>query len=739
MLRLSLKRFQMSSIILMVVVIMMAVAAALSTLITNVHADMSSPIISPNEYPSSVRTPQFKLYWKFHTQTPNLLQSTDMIEFAIQAHTRGWLALGLDFQDGIGMKQADCFIGFFDEETSQPMIYDFWLPGKSIPKNDTLFGGVDNILQRTGSLSSQGVTTLKFTRHIDTGDVHSDHVVKNKTIAISWAFNVHTRDITQKHTYHGDFEVNLVTHVGELNLYPEPILQFHLIATGGVALVMICFGLSYSIFSMKEKNFFIDFVFHKRLFKLIRNRFLGSLFNSILDLTLGEVFLVMCHLCLVATWFLFGFFNSTSSQVAKGLAYALIFSLSTTLLPMTRYSIFIHVFGISFERAVKFHKWVARMSFLLATSHGIMMVIARANDNNLLDLVSVESPDFVLFGPIAWFSLLFLMIFSLQTVRRKLWELFKAVHYLFVPTLLVMISLHGKGWSRTLPVLSISLFLLLVDHTLRLVLGYFVPTRVSRLDYNEETQITTCVFEKPQFAFWSLDRESLGMGKFVYVYLPRVSPFQSHPFTISSYTKLDSSVEFTCHVKNLGHGWTQSLAKVAQEKDHSSTELMVRVEGPYGKLSVHLPSYSTVILVAGGIGITPIHAIYSELMAHKGSNQNIYLVWTMQNNALLQLFPALLNQKENVKQRFYFTRQEQFNAAAVNGHSDARMHFGERPNFTKILENSVMSSVDSLSDKYAAVVVCGPHEMIVDVNNGARNASKSTGVKFHIHKEVFEL
>ncbi|EFC40130.1 predicted protein [Naegleria gruberi] len=672
------------------------------------------------------------IYWKFHNKVTGLLQDDDLIEIAIVAKTKGWLAIGLDFNK-TGMTQADCYIGFYDQTNSRPVLYDFWLPGKSIPKNDSLFLGQDDILQLTGSLKD-GTTTLKFLRKIDTGDIHADHPIRNRTIGVSYAFNINTIDVTQKHTTHGDFFINFVTQKGALNLAPAPLIQFHIIATASVAILMAAIGLSYTFISMKEKNRVISLVFHTKFTGLIKNPILGSIFNPILELTIGEITLILFHLMLTAVWFCFGFFNSTSANVGKGFAYAIIINLTATILPITRYSAFVFVFGISFERAVKYHKWVARLTLLIATIHGILMTVHLADNGSLGNILTASANDYILFGLIAWIAMVIMTIFALEPIRRKFWELFKVIHIILAPVVLVMSSIHAKGWERTLPVLGIAMGLLVIDHLLRIIFGYIMPTKVIKMEYEEKTGITTMVFEKPTISMWYM--ESLGMGKFVYVYIPGVSFFQSHPFTISSYSKLDSSIEFTCHVKNLGRGWTKKLADFAMKRKYSAASIFARVEGPYGKLSVDLNTYSTVVLIAGGIGVTPINAIYNEITSNKvnASKQNIYVLWTMKDEHMIQLFPNLTQPSSQVKQSFYITGE---NHKQVNeSDTSYQYHYNMRPNFGKFFH---MVSETVGSDNSVAVVVCGPTQMNVDVYNAARRVGREERVNFHVHRETFEL
>ena len=51
------------------------------------------------------------------------------------------------------------------------------------------------------------------------------------------------------------------------------------------------------------------------------------------------------------------------------------FALGTVLLPVTRNSVWNKLLGCPFERAIKFHRWVARVLLVLTTVHGLLMLV----------------------------------------------------------------------------------------------------------------------------------------------------------------------------------------------------------------------------------------------------------------------------------------------------------------------------------------------------------------------------
>ena len=90
-------------------------------------------------------------------------------------------------------------------------------------------------------------------------------------------------------------------------------------------------------------------------------------------------------------------------------------------------------------------------------------------------------------------------------------------------------------------------------------------------------------------------------GQFVLVYIPSVSRWQAHPFSITS-SASDNFVEV--HVRASGD-YTRALVHLAMTAADGITPhptLTVALEGPYGHSPWPSPEHSSIVLVAGGIG-----------------------------------------------------------------------------------------------------------------------------------------
>ena len=173
------------------------------------------------------------------------------------------------------------------------------------------------------------------------------------------------------------------------------------------------------------------------------------------------------------------------------------------------------------------------------------------------------------------------------------------------------------------------------------------------------------------------------------VNIPRISLFQWHPFTVSSAEK-EFVKESTFHIRGMLRKNKENnnqnleftaklheilLANAVENKESKNKKLALKVENDFilrNELEIHLDGpygatfdynlYDKIILVAGGIGITPCHSIIDTMLGHyklKQTNnnnvyknmklpQNISLIWAVRDDGLFNMFEQTWQKAENV-------------------------------------------------------------------------------------------
>lgn len=136
------------------------------------------------------------------------------------------------------------------------------------------------------------------------------------------------------------------------------------------------------------------------------------------------------------------------------------------------------------------------------------------------------------------------------------------------------------------------------------------------------------------------------IGQFVYLNVPAISKLQWHAFTISSSPRT-SPTSLTILAKSLGD-WTENLVEHAQECRDKSKLPVMYMDGYYGASLAGYDEYSTVCLVGGGIGSTPLFAILEDMVARLEKcnpslpMQHVFLVLAIRELALLEEISPVL-------------------------------------------------------------------------------------------------
>ena len=115
-------------------------------------------------------------------------------------------------------------------------------------------------------------------------------------------------------------------------------------------------------------------------------------------------------------------------------------------------------------------------------------------------------------------------------------------------------------------------------------------------------QIVHVVFSKHRLANYAV-------GNYVFLNFPQISFWEWHPFTLSSGPHDEYN---EVHIKSLGD-FTGKLYARAQQAASLKQKLWLRVDGPYGKFSLNHNRYPVVVLVAGGVGVTPSIACLKDI------------------------------------------------------------------------------------------------------------------------------
>ncbi|DAZ99889.1 TPA: hypothetical protein N0F65_008632 [Lagenidium giganteum] len=351
--------------------------------------------------------------------------------------------------------------------------------------------------------------------------------------------------------------------------------------------------------------------------------------------------------------------------IGTSLGYTSIYGVALLFFPATRNCAWMEFFNISYANGIKYHRWLAIVTVVSAWAHCIVeywgWIHAGTWSKNALPCfdcplgVAPGSRTWLnIFGELALLCFLLMGITAIPIVRRRFYEVFYYAHHLFIPAV-IFIALHYSGdiWWIFAP------FMVYVISRCMSIFNAWTPVTVRQFTALNNNIIKIVVNRS------TLRDGHFRVGQFVYLNVPSISKLQWHAFTIASSPRTNAST-LTILAKSLGN-WTKDLVDYAEECKKQNTLPTVYMDAYYGASLEEYEEYSTICLVGGGIGVTPLLAILEDIVAKlshgEAWQQRVFFVFTFRELSLMeQIHPLLMKIKEldpherQFTSRFYLTK-----------------------------------------------------------------------------------
>jgi predicted ferric reductase len=259
-------------------------------------------------------------------------------------------------------------------------------------------------------------------------------------------------------------------------------------------------------------------------------------------------------------------------------------------------------------------------------------------------------------------------------------------------------------------------------------------------------------------------------GVYMFLCVPYISSQEWHPFTITSAPEQDF---VSVHVRIVGD-WTRALKKLLNPNNELGIVCesiatapdgrpICRIDGPFGTASEEVFNYKTVILVGGGIGVTPFASILRSIRYRMERQRatgivtvpirKVYFYWLSREATAFEWFSELLSaieeaDDENVIEiRTYLTGGpkktediKKLMQTEASGTRDvvtglkARTAYG-RPNWDMILSKAM---VDHKGEQIG-IFFCGPAPVSKTLYATARKLTMAStdGTTLRYNKENF--
>ncbi|GLJ11039.1 hypothetical protein SUGI_0141080 [Cryptomeria japonica] len=278
--------------------------------------------------------------------------------------------------------------------------------------------------------------------------------------------------------------------------------------------------------------------------------------------------------------------------------------------PVTRGSVLLQLLNTSFELSVKYHIWIAHVTMVIFTAHGVSYLLIWGATHELpgkmFSWVKIGYSNIA--GEIALLAGLIIWLTSIKPIRQRFFEVFYYTHHLYL-IFIVFFALHVGDMVLSLALPGIFLFFL--DRYLRFLQSQKTVHVISARKLPSNI-VQLVIAKHPSLVY--------NPASVIFLNLPFISRSEWHPFSIVSTSSIDSdrlSILIKCQ-----QGWTKKLDNCISSLERPS-HLQAAIEGPYGPASSDFLRYEALILIGGGSGIAPLLSILSEtLHQHHINNGN---------------------------------------------------------------------------------------------------------------------
>lgn len=422
-----------------------------------------------------------------------------------------------------------------------------------------------------------------------------------------------------------------------------------------------------------------------------------------------------------------------SERVARGFGQIAVAFMGLLLFPSSRNSILHSTLGTSWESLLRVHRIFGYCMLICTLIHMISWWVKYAEDGafpaNIIQVplsVGASADNFTV--PITswstWVLIVCMLVLAYEPVRRRWFEIFYYSHLFAAYAAIPAVLWHAAaGWEYLLPGVTVWF----IDRLVRFSRSSRIVTVLSTKVCDDG--VTEIRFQQPGLV--------VRPGQYVFLNVAELSLLQWHPFSVSSVDNINHV--FTLHIKAMPSAdegtrtWTHELRSIVQK---NTSPLTASVDGPYGPLH-ELEDFDCVILVAGGIGITPCAAIAQSLRQNPDGIR-VECHWCLRQPELAADFANQLSptgaENPNFSTTLYCSRPSA-TADELSRRSGGFTVKAGRPNWDHLFKDDKRDAYHLLNHDPARVLVfaCGPAQLVDECAKAAIEAG------FTFHEETFFL
>jgi len=485
---------------------------------------------------------------------------------------------------------------------------------------------------------------------------------------------------------------------------------------------------------------------HNREFQLSQSINVGTLPTRLQLLFLVAYFATNVAFCVITIDYS-GSFRDVAALVRNRTGTLSVINMVPLFLMAGRNNPLIKLLGLSFDTFNLLHRWLGRIVALEAVAHTLAFLVSNAHTNGWGKAFNTAvTVPYIMWGFVATCAFVAISIQAASVFRHAFYETFKVMHIM-----LAILSIVGLWYHldlKKLPQIKyvyVVVVLWALDRAARFIrVAYHNFGAGGTKTLVEALPGGACRVTVTMARPWNFQP-----GQHAYLYMPSVSLWQSHPFTVAWSDEADradgdklpmdrhdvlsqrkTTFSFVIRART---GFTGNLYNRASACVDGRMLTRCFVEGPYtGGHLMH--SYGTVCLFAGGVGITQAVPHVRDLVAAYSNGtaavRKIVLVWVIQTPEHLEWIRpwmteilAMDKRREVLRIMLFVSRPR--STKEIHSPSATVQMFPGRPNIDTLLGIEMENQVGTLG-----VSVCGPGALSDEVRRAVRNKQYNGNIEF---------
>ncbi|KAL8692532.1 MAG: hypothetical protein Q9224_003936 [Gallowayella concinna] len=423
-----------------------------------------------------------------------------------------------------------------------------------------------------------------------------------------------------------------------------------------------------------------------------------------------------------------------------------------------RNNVLIPLLRVSFDTFNIFHRWISRLVVIEAIAHTIAWMAVKdladehAKKQSTMVLAFHDNP-FLTWGLASLLAMIIILFQASSAIRHLAYETFLHIHQILAIIAFLGAAIHGQQGQLPLTnYVYVTIGLWFLERGMR-----WSMIAYRNFGLRSSTRVTVEALPEACRVTYQMKRPwQMRPGCHVYAHFPTLTwSLSSHPFSIAWYDTLPNTIESeklpttTADLANTlpNRNSTTTITLIMSKKSGMTAKLHARalaapsntisipgyIEGPYGgQESLH--SYGTVLLFAGGVGITHqlshVRDLLASYTASTSAVQKIVLIWSVRTQEAfdwvhpwMSSILQMPNRREVLKVLLFVTKPR--HPGDVVSRSAQVQMFGGRCKPGRIVEEEFEKRRGAM-----AVTVCGPGAFADEVRGAVRERVEEGVVDF---------